>query len=241
MAEAFDIEGTVLVAESHQVQGGQVTGRIVQEHVFRAGIRGADVAALRASVPIVNGGVVLHARIGAGPSRLGNLAPKVAGLDGTGGFAVGSADQIPIAVVFNRAQEIFCDANRVVGVLARDRQIGVAVPIGVIGGEFDLFKALLGKSDNALDSVVGHLVLARSFDGFLQLRIILRIEAIHIGAVNAGTNGHDGVQVLGEDLRTGDQRGDLLFLNDFPVDVVFDIGVIDIQRDHLGRTAGGAA
>ena len=38
-----------------------------------------------------------------------------------------------------------------------------------------------------------------------------------------------------------DQRGDLLLLVRFPVDELLDVGVIEIEADHLGGAAGGAA
>src|SRR4029078_78436 len=51
----------------------------------------------------------------------------------------------------------------------------------------------------------------------------------------------DGVEPLGENLRAGDERGDLVLLVHLPIDVVLDIRVVDVDHDHLGRTARGAA
>src|SRR6185312_13182921 len=39
----------------------------------------------------------------------------------------------------------------------------------------------------------------------------------------------------------GDQIGDFLFLDDLPVHEFFDVRVIEIEDDHLGGAAGGAA
>ena len=47
--------------------------------------------------------------------------------------------------------------------------------------------------------------------------------------------------MLGDGLGAGDERGDLLFLADLPRDVVLDIGMVDVDDDHLGGAAGGAA
>ena len=49
------------------------------------------------------------------------------------------------------------------------------------------------------------------------------------------------LRCAGEDLRAGDQRGDLLLLAHLPVDVVLDVRVIDVDHHHLGGAAGGAA
>ena len=39
LLEPGHVERAVLIAELHQVDAGQVAGRVVQEHVFRAGVR----------------------------------------------------------------------------------------------------------------------------------------------------------------------------------------------------------
>ena len=42
-------------------------------------------------------------------------------------------------------------------------------------------------------------------------------------------------------LRAGDQGGDLLLLDHLPVDELLDVGMIEIENDHLGGAARGAA
>ena len=45
----------------------------------------------------------------------------------------------------------------------------------------------------------------------------------------------DGVEPLRTDPGAGDHSSDFLLFNDFPVDKLFDIGVIQVQAHHLGR------
>jgi len=52
---------------------------VVQEHVFAARIAGVDARRGLASVPAIDGGVVLHARIAAVPGGIGNLIEEFAG------------------------------------------------------------------------------------------------------------------------------------------------------------------
>jgi hypothetical protein len=47
--------------------------------------------------------------------------------------------------------------------------------------------------------------------------------------------------VLLDDLGAGDEGGDLLLLLHLPVDIGLDVGVVDVDHDHLGRAARGAA
>ena len=104
MLVGFDVEplgrGRI---ERDQVGGGEVTGGVVQEHVFRARIGRADVAGRLAGVPVVHGGVEVQAGIGRGPGGVADFLPEVAGLQRLRHLLVGAADQVPIAVGFDRA------------------------------------------------------------------------------------------------------------------------------------------
>ena len=80
MAERLHVEIAVRADELHQIQRRQIAGRIVQEHVLRAGIRGVDARGLLGSVPAVDGGIELHAGIAALMRGFGDLAHQLAGL-----------------------------------------------------------------------------------------------------------------------------------------------------------------
>ncbi len=47
--------------------------------------------------------------------------------------------------------------------------------------------------------------------------------------------------MLLQDPGSGDQRGHFLLFDNFPVDKFLDIGMIQVQGDHLGRPPGGAS
>src|SRR3546814_2412598 len=81
MLVGLDVEAAgAAAAECHEVQRRQVAGGVVEEHVLRAGIGAVDAPGGGAGVPLVNGGVVLHAGIGAGPGGVGDAVPQVARL-----------------------------------------------------------------------------------------------------------------------------------------------------------------
>ena len=56
------VEAAVLAAELHQVERGEVAGRVVDVHVLAARVRGVDPPRLGARVPAVDRRVVLHPR-----------------------------------------------------------------------------------------------------------------------------------------------------------------------------------
>ena len=143
------------VVERDQVGRREIAGGVVQEHVFRARIGGADVAGRLAGVPVVHGGVEVQAGIGRSPGGVADFLPEVAGLQGLGDLLVGAADQVPVAVGFHGAEEIVLQRDRVVGVLAGHREIGFRIPVGVVDREIDLLVALPGELDDALDHAVG--------------------------------------------------------------------------------------
>ena len=58
-------------------------------------------------------------------------------------------------------------------------------------------------------------------------------------AIDAGL--HNGGKVLLDDLGASDKGSNLLLFLHFPFDIVFNIRMIDINHDHLGRAARGSA
>ena len=229
------------IAELQQVQGGEVAGRIVEEHIFRTRIRGADLARRRAGVPVVDGGVVLDARVGRGPRRKGNLVPQGGSLDRAGDLAGQPRLQLPVEIALDGEQELVGDANRVVGILAGHGAIGFAIPVGVIGVEFDLGVALLGELDHPLDVVVGNQRLAGVLHGALQRRVLVDLVAVAIGAVAVHAGLHHGLQVLLDGPGAGDEGRNLLLLAHLPFDKFLDVRMVDVDDHHLGGTPGGAA
>src|SRR4029077_1373860 len=132
--EVGDVEAAVGTAEFHQVERGQVAGRVVDVHVLAARVRGVDPARLRAGVPAVDRGVVLDARIGAAPGRVGDLVHHVASGQGFGDRAVAARGQLPILAGDDRLHELVGDPHRVVGVLVLDRGEALTVDRHVEAG-----------------------------------------------------------------------------------------------------------
>ena len=124
--------------------------------------------------------VVLKCRPGSarGPGGVADLFPEIAGLERLGHLLVGAADQVPVAVGLHRAQKVVLQRDRVVGVLAGDREVGFRIPVGVVDREIDLLVALLGELDDALDHAVGDHGAAGEFDFAAQRRVLLGIEAV---------------------------------------------------------------
>ena len=106
VTERLGVEFAVFAPELHQVQRSQVAGRVAQEHVLAAGIRGLDAISRLAGVPVVDRGVELHARIATDMSAFGDLLHQVAGLVRIHRTAIGHRVGRPLAVGFHGAHEI---------------------------------------------------------------------------------------------------------------------------------------
>ena len=230
-----------VVQESQKVDRGQVAGGVVQEHVFRARVRGPDRPRGRAGVPVVDGVVELHAGVGAGPGGVADLVPELARLDGLGDLAVSAPDQLPVGIGLDRRQEGVGDPDRVVRVLARDGEVGLAVPVGVVGRELDRGETLHCVLEHALDVALRDHRFAGVPDRRLEAAVGLWIEGIGLGAVPGADRGEQGVELLLMQLRSRNQARNLLFFFDFPVDEGLDIGVIHVADHHLRGAARGAA
>ena len=179
----------------------------------------------------------MQARISRRPCRMADLLPEIARLQRLVHLAICPADQVPVLVAFNRTEEFVRQRNGIVRVLAGNGQIGFRIPIRVVGREVDIGITLLGELDDALDVIVRHHRAAGEFDFALQRRVLLRVEAglVRPFAIDAGL--HHGLQMLGAELGTGDESGHLLLFLHLPVDIGFDIRMIGIDNDHLGRAA----
>ena len=120
--EARDVEGAVVVHELHQVQRRQVArascrGACTREHGLEPLIRPDG----RAGVPLVDRRVVLHARVGALPRGLRDLAHQVASADRLDRLAGRDGLELPVLVLLERPHELVGHAHRVVRVLILDR------------------------------------------------------------------------------------------------------------------------
>ncbi len=240
--ERRDVELAIGVLERHQVEGRQVAGGIVEEHVLGAGIRRVDAAAGRTGVPFVDGGVVLEAGVGAAPGGVGDLIPQLAGRYALGDFAVGPGDQLPLAVLQHLLEEGVGHPDAVVGVLPGDGAVGLGIPIGVVLRKRHLGVALAGELDDPLDIALGDHHLAGAEHRLFELGVAPRVEPrLAFAAGDLAARRHHRVQVLAGEPGAGHHRRDLLLLADLPVDEVLDVGMIDVDHHHLGGAAGGAA
>ncbi|GJE34191.1 hypothetical protein LDDCCGHA_4398 [Methylobacterium oxalidis] len=229
------------VVHRQQVRRGEVAGRVVEEHVLGARVRGPDPPARRAGVPVVHRRVEVQARVGRGPGRLADLLPEVAGLERLRHLAGGAGGEVPVGVRLDGAQEVVGERDRVVGVLAGHRQVGFRIPVGVVDRELDLGEALAGELHDALDVGVRHHRLAGGLHLALEGRVALGVEAGVALRLALGAGPHHGLEVLRHDLGAGHEGRDLLLLLHLPVDVLLDVGVVDVDDDHLGGAARGAA
>ena len=189
-------------------------------------------------VPGIDRVVELDAGISAGPGGVADLLPQIAGLDGLGNRAVRAADKLPIGVVAHGLQETICHADRVVGVLTRHGQIGVGVPIRVIGREFDGGEALLGILQDALHISFRDRAFLGFADRLLQPRIFLRVERVRFRPIPGPDRGKYVIEPRLVHLGASNQRGDLLLFDHLPVDELLDVRVIHVADHHLRCSTG---
>ena len=96
------------------------------------GLRGILPAGALAGVPLVDGGIELHARVAAEVRALGDLAQERAGVLLLAGFAVDHPLRPPLAALDGGVHEFIAHAHREVFVLIHDRAVGVAVVTAVV-------------------------------------------------------------------------------------------------------------
>ncbi len=248
MAVRLDIE-PVGRFELQEVQRCEIARRVIEEHVLGARVRGADLTVDGAGVPLVRGVVELQPGIGAEPGCLADVVPQVPRAErprslrrpavGLRLDQFGAVVEAPGTVRSNGLHEVVGDANRVVRVLPCDRQVGLALPVGVVLVDLELPDPLPCQLERSLDRRVGDPRLAGRADCLAERRVRTRGEPIVTLALAGRCDHH--VQVTHEESRARDQGRDLRLLDDLPADELLDVGVIEIERHHLRGTSGRSA
>ena len=139
---------------------------------------------------MVDGGIVLHARVGACPGGRPNLTHEIAGFVRFVDFTGRAQPGVPIAVVFAGLHKSVGDAHRVVGVLAGNGLVGFAVEVGTVAGGHQR----------------GNLLFFSYFpiDEIEYFRVI-HVQADHFGGSPRRPAGLDGACALVQDFQKGHQ------------------------------------
>ena len=134
VAVGLDVELAVVAHELHEVQRGQVAGRVVEEHVLGARVGRVDAVRVGARVPVVDDRVVLDARVAAQVGGFRHGPEDLAGAQRLDGLAVEHGVGRPEGVGLDGVHEVVGHADRVVGVLEEDRAVGLAGEGRVVAG-----------------------------------------------------------------------------------------------------------
>ena len=191
-----------------QVDAREVARRVVEVHVLRARVARVDAARVRRGVPAVDRGVELHARVGALPRRLRDLAHEVAGLHRLDRLAGRDRLEVPVAVVDDGLHELVGDAHRVVRVLVLDRVAVLAVEVHVEAGVAQRARlALLDRlaPDEVLDVGVVD-VEDDHLGGAARLAARLDRAGRRVGAAHEAHRARRGAAALQVLLRRADPR-----------------------------------
>ena len=205
------------------------------------GVTGCDFPLCRRRVPFVDDVIVLNAGVGALPGGRADLIPQVPRAHGLGDPVISSMGEIPGRIGFDGIEKGLGQADTVVGVLARDGLVGLSFPSKVIDREGKIPLAFLGKAEGSLDVRFRDPGNSCSADGFIETRVEFRVGLDELAAFFRDPGRlHDFIEMRGTQMGPDNQGGDLLLFLDFEIDEGFDVGMIDVEDDHLGRAAGGA-
>ena len=131
-AVALDVEAAVGGLELAQVERGQVARRVVQEHVLGARIARVDGVRGLARVPLLDGVLVLRARVAADPRALGDKVEQRRRVDRLDGLARRDGPEVVADALVGGLHEGVVQADRLVDVLEGDRAVGGPVEGAVV-------------------------------------------------------------------------------------------------------------
>jgi hypothetical protein len=145
-------------------------------YVFTTRVTCGNSAGFRARMPVINCSVILNARVGTFPGRLGHLPEQFPGIDGRHGLAGLAGGQVKGFAILDRAHELVVDSHRVVGVLVLDAHDVLAAEVHVeaaVAQHADLFLFARLRVDELLDIGMVH------------------VEHDHLGGAPGGATGLD--------------------------------------------------
>src|SRR5437870_8692518 len=102
---------------------------------------------------------------------------------------------MPLAIGDNALDEVVVEAYRVVRILARDGEVGLGIPVRVIGPEVDGGIALARELDDPLNIILWDHRAARGTDLALKRRVSRRDEAIVAQRLALDTGQHDQAEM----------------------------------------------
>ncbi len=131
--ESLDIKRAIFAIELHQVNAGQITCCVIEEHVFRTRITGVNPSRFGAGMPLVDGAVVLHSGVAAMPGTFSHPIQQIAGFVFVAHLVgIGNPASRPFRAFLHRLHEVIRYTDRQVGVLEQNRTVRLAVEVGFV-------------------------------------------------------------------------------------------------------------
>ena len=177
LPEQFRVEGTVAVAELHQVEARKVARRVVKAEILTARVTCRDATRLRVRVPEVDRVVILDARVSTLPSGLRHLEEERLRVNCVDDFAGKACRQTELGSSVDSLHELVGNTNRVVRVLVLDRDDVFAAEVHV--------ETCVTENSNLL------LLVSLSLDESLDVRVV-NIEHNHLRGTPSSATGLDG-------------------------------------------------
>jgi len=111
MPEFFSVKSARIIDKFHQIERGQITGAVINKHVFRTWIAGIDPPAVDAGMPAIDRGIVLQARIAADMRSFSNQAQQIAGIVRVNHLPVRNSMRLPVGIVLYGSHELIGDPH----------------------------------------------------------------------------------------------------------------------------------
>ena len=189
-------------------------------------------------MPVVDCSVVLKAGIGALPGGTGQTRPKIARLERFHRFPGYPFPELPASAFFHGFHKLVADAQAIVGRLAGDGVVRLAVPGR--GKDLGIGKPVLKGAQKLVEIGRRYFFGKRPAKRGGKLAVFFGVQGVSRRTTEGGGAFPHGVKVFPDDPGTGDHRGDFMLFLRLPVDVLFHIGMIGVQRYHFGRAPRGS-
>ena len=136
--ESLRIERAIFADHFHEVNAGEIAGRVIEKHVFAARVACIDPTRIGAGVPSVDRGVVLDTRVTTLPGHLRHSLHDFAGLVFRSALTrIGDPTCFPFRILNHGIHEIVRGAHREVCILEHNGAVGFTVEIRFVATLFN--------------------------------------------------------------------------------------------------------
>ena len=213
--------------KTSEIKACEVTGRIIKEHILRAGIACIDAPVLWAGMPIIYCCIELETWIGTLPCAHDNFLPEITSPYRSRMPAGCPLFKLPQLVVFNSFHEGVGHPHGIIRVLSCNGLVCFRFIMGIVFVKVKRGVSLIHQRKHPDDISHRNTTAHGVLDKGVQLFVLVTVTAVFNRFID------NRFKEPGADFGSRHQCSNLVLFPCLPLDKLFDVGMIYVDNNHL--------